>query len=910
MSLRFTVEVSLALGADITADPATWVWTDITSKCLVREGGVSIRRGRPDWQTSATPATCEVLVNNSDGRFSRLNPSGTYFGQLTKNTPLRVRACAVGGSLTTRFVGFVSEWPPRWEPSEQHFWVPIRADGVLRRLGQGNSPAKSYLREALQQTEPLAYWPCEDSIGSTAAGSAISGVASMTATSTVLFGEATPPIGALTAPDMSTGGILIGLIPSTAIPTYWVVQFTAKIATSGSTFTLGGWTGTGSVSAWSVQVTSTQVNLQYTVAGVTSTAVSLTTSLFDGNWHGFYISLQTSSTSIFCTVTVDANSNTGTVASQTSGLLTSVTAGGVTTGELLSVGHITVGASDSFIAGAVIALNTAGAGDFARARFTAVCSAESIQSDTSGTAATSVLLGSQTTNTVLGLLREIEAADSGLIVERLTGKLGYDPHDARENLSVTLALDYSLGHIKPPFEPTDDDRLTRNDVTVARIGGSSARVVDSASVATMGTYDDSVTLNLYADDQPIHNAGWRVNLGTVNEYRYPTVHLMFHSSASLLTTWLTCDIGSRVTISNLPTSITYDLVDQIIEGYAERINNFEWDVVLNLSPYKPYKIFQMASTSGDTNQWSGRLAGSDSAAIRAAINTSTTSIAFDPNIDFWTTVADDFTPALKVRVDGEVVSASAISNTYATFVAAGTAAHASNASVTPTLPAGVQTGDLLLIWCAIRNSGAGVPNAPTGYTRLPVFATTDNCQLFGKVHSGSESDPTVTFTGGVANATTSAQMAAFRNTPTTLPDLADIVVYAVNQLNSSAQNIAYPDLPATKAAQGLLLWLGWKQDDWTSVATLGGVTEIGDTSSVLGDDQGIVWDYISVGASIDVAAGSFTVTGGASAISRGAVVALVGGYQTMTVTRSTNGVTKSHAAGALVEVEDAFVIGL
>jgi hypothetical protein len=41
----------------------------------------------------------------------------------------------------------------------------------------------------------------------------------------------------------------------------------------------------------------------------------------------------------------------------------------------------------------------------------------------------------------------------------------------------------------------------------------------------------------------------------------------------------------------------------------------------------------------------------------------------------------------------------------------------------------------------------------------------------------------------------------------------------------------------------------------------------------------------------------FTVTAGTTAISRGAVVALRCDYQTATVTRSTNGITASHAAG-------------
>lgn len=136
MSVRFTVSVHLALTADLTADPSTWTWDeDITTYVMTREGGITIRRGRLNEQVQAQPSTCTMLLNNRDGRFSRLNPSSTYYGRLRKGTPIRVRINP-GGGLVTRFVGFVSEWPVEWDQSETDFWVRLRADGVLRRVGQ------------------------------------------------------------------------------------------------------------------------------------------------------------------------------------------------------------------------------------------------------------------------------------------------------------------------------------------------------------------------------------------------------------------------------------------------------------------------------------------------------------------------------------------------------------------------------------------------------------------------------------------------------------------------------------------------------------------------------------------------------------------------------------------------------
>lgn len=201
-----------------------------------------------------------------------------------------------------------------------------------------------------------------------------------------------------------------------------------------------------------------------------------------------------------------------------------------------------------------------------------------------------------------------------------------------------------------------------------------------------------------------------------------------------------------------------------------------------------------------------------------------------------------------------------------TFNNVGAVAHGNNASVTPGLPASIGAGVALLVFAAIRNSGTGEPVRPAGYTTILSFG---NMALFGKISTGTESAPTIAFTGGVANATTSAQMASFSNVASLTP------IAAATLLNASAQNISTPAV-AVPAAGALVLYLGWKQDDWTSVANLvdGYTDEIGEPFSVLGDDQGIVWDRYFPATKLDIFATSFIVTGGASAISRGAVVVL------------------------------------
>jgi hypothetical protein len=205
-----------------------------------------------------------------------------------------------------------------------------------------------------------------------------------------------------------------------------------------------------------------------------------------------------------------------------------------------------------------------------------------------------------------------------------------------------------------------------------------------------------------------------------------------------------------------------------------------------------------------------------------------------------------------------------------TYVAAGATASNANAAGTstlsPGLPAGLQQYDLMLMLAIIRNVGAGVPQAPAGWTRLAVFGASSNVQLFGKIATASESAPTVSFTGGVANATIAARIAAWRNAGVALTTSA-------TQTNVSAQNIAYPAANITADGQ-LVIIAGWKQDDWTSAASIAGMTEIGETSETGGDDAAQVWDYVIQTTAANIAAGSIAITGGVSAVSAAATVVL------------------------------------
>jgi hypothetical protein len=66
------------------------VWQDISTYVYQRQPpAVTITRGRPDGAQSYNPATAVFELNNRDNRFSMQNPTGTYYPNLSRNTPLR-----------------------------------------------------------------------------------------------------------------------------------------------------------------------------------------------------------------------------------------------------------------------------------------------------------------------------------------------------------------------------------------------------------------------------------------------------------------------------------------------------------------------------------------------------------------------------------------------------------------------------------------------------------------------------------------------------------------------------------------------------------------------------------------------------------------------------------------------------
>lgn len=907
---------STATISGLTHAAGTWYW-------IRAQSGYTSARLKV-WQDGTT----EPVTWNIDGSGGFLgNPAngaiGLYSMRETGNTNANATVDFDDMSMVDgpriQYTGYVDEWPARWaDASANQSLAPITCSGVLRRIQQGEVFRSALFRAHTQgyygSGTAVGYWPCEDSSGATSIASGIGGPpAQIDGSSMQLAGDSTIA-GSDPLVVIGTGGSIACLLPAYPAATSWAVRFVMKLDASAQDTlvfitTLGNplqWrlklgTGTDVVQIQAFNSAGTEVvgDTGVTLTGIRSkqlyVAVNATQNGTGIDWDYTF----TGPDGV-------GGGKVGTLASSTLGNVTAVHFVAGPAALLNStIGHIAVSTDTGFGAGSDGA--TGYAGERTEIRFIRLCAEENVSfifgDLLNESAATSQMMGPQPTASLINQLREVESTEQGILYDGKQGQLTLFPRSLRYNQSVALSLNVNASTVGWPFEAADDDQALRNDITVSRVGGSNARATQTTgpnAVTAVGVYSDSVTVNTQTDAELIYHASWRRHLGTVEDLRYPQIVLNFARSPSLIDTWCDADIGSRLQITNPPAELPPDTIDLLIEGYTESFDGVSWTAALNCSPALPWQVLELEASGN-----AGRLDTGGSYLLTSATAGATTLLVATSGYDRtatkpqaagpqWSTTAEPYDWAIA----GERVTATTVNTNAATFVAAGTAAHGDNASVAPTMPAGVQQGDLLLVFAAIRNTSATV-STPSGYS---VLMADGNVALFGKIHTGTESAPTVSFTGGSAGDTTSAQMAAFRYTQL-------VVAYLAAQSNASAQNIAYPSmLPPQSRCVGL--WLGWKQDDWTSVATVTNGTEIGEPSTTTGNDQGLVWDYIIQTNAAEQTSGSFVVTGGASAVSKGYVLMLCADVQSCTVTRAVNTVSKAQSANASVSLWRPGVLAL
>jgi hypothetical protein len=667
-------------------------WTQLGSP-VVQAGTTSIFNSATALRVSRAT---DIAFTQPTGRFLKAEVRNGIAGTVVANPDFTAQTIGAGSfadsagrtwtvtapaaitNRRTRFIGEVPSWPSRWDVSGKDVRVPVEAGGILRRLGQGAKALDSTLRRRIPSYTPLAYWPMEEGASASRAYSPIAGVAPLTLTNVTWAGADTLP-SSNPLPVLASAGTSLprmsGRVPAPASTlTEWSVQWMYRLDGGNATErTFMRILSTGTVAEWYFQQSNASTA---TIFGrdndgntVFTQGISTTTATYgqwikmefnavqDGanvDWHIGWVPLDSGAVAFDGTFAGTVGRPTG-VASPPNGYSSDL--------DGMAIGHISVWSVDD--SAAFDNAISAWAGETAGARLTRLATEETLPFTLYGDPAAQEQVGVQRPDALLTLFEEAADADGGILYERRESVgLTYRDRNTLYNQPVALALNYqSAGHVAPPLEPADDDQGVRNDITVQRTDGASARVtLDTGALSTaappngVGVYDESVTLNLYDDDQAEPQAYWRLHLGTVDEARYPVLRVDLAAAPSLIDSVTGIDSGDRITIANPPAWLPPGLIDLLAQGYTETIGHpVDWDFEFNCTPASPWTVGVIgddllghADTSG-----SELATGVNSSALSLSVNTTA-----GPR---WTTAAADF--PFDIRMGGEVMTVSAITGT-------------------------------------------------------------------------------------------------------------------------------------------------------------------------------------------------------------------------------------------------------
>ncbi|MHC5259913.1 hypothetical protein ACYSUO_18705 [Streptomyces sp. UC4497] len=691
-ALRATIDTTTPAGGytfrHYWAESLAGPWTQISADYSVNDSPVTIYAGTAPLTIAPTELNTSPPRRALEGRVYAAQVRAGIDGTLVAAPDFTQRPVGAGafidsagrtwsfsGSATVAdrrelFVGEIASWPQKWVPSGADVWTPVQAAGILRRYGQGAKALDSTLRRRIPSGRPIAYWPMEEDREATRAYSPILGVRPAALTG-VEFGALDTLPSSKALPKISAGGTLSAIVPAHADRGEWQVELVYNAddkppPASDVHHELISVSTTGTVRRWVIGMQNADVRVfGFNSSGedVIFRSISVNSDVFHG-WVRLRLWARDNGAGSvewrldFQDVGGDAGGYGSTITG-TTGHVTAVTATWTEAMAGWGIGHLSVlpTAANSLYTGS----DDGYAGETAWARIQRLALEEAIPVSRIAGPLAPQRVGPQRPETLLSLLQEAADADGGMLVES-RDRLGllYRDRSSLYTQEPALVLDYAAGHIAAgSLEPTDDDDATRNDITVTRTGGSSARSLleegplsVQAPPAGIGLYDESVTLNVNDDVQLEYIAPWRLHLGTYDGARYPAVTIRLHKHPELIDTVLGLREGDILRIVNLPPWVAYGPVDLLITGLSETLLPRTWTVTLPCEPGGPWMTAKADHpVYGKANTDGSMLAG-PATAVDTTLAVRTTA---GPQ---WT--EDQAELPFDVQVGGEVVTVKAV----------------------------------------------------------------------------------------------------------------------------------------------------------------------------------------------------------------------------------------------------------
>jgi len=836
-----------------------------------------------------------------------------------------VRAMVLPTDSAPRFTGTVSSYRPRLVPTTDGVRAVQQIDvaGPLRRLEKGQPPLESPLRRqalSAQNAASLkAYWPCEDGSEATQIAAGLPGVQPMRITGDRNFAaDSTSFPGSAPLLRLANNTALAANIPTHAgtgtVAYRGLFAFPPGGLTDG-TVILDLWQAVTNVRRWRITYHTGGLLQLWAIGpggavlaqtGLIGFAVNGTASMLgfavvqeggNAHWHIF--------TRHVAGGQVVQGGLDGTFPGQPVNVAAELYInpfGGLTD---VTTGHHLVG-TDLNLASDIQAALTGYAGERAGTRFLRLAVTENgVAASVAGNVQDTTPMGPQGVDTLPNLLHETAAADGAVLGEARTStdlvfRTRTDMYNQVPAVMVDLATyrttaGTSAGVLAPVYDVTG----LVNAFTAERKGGSSEIAVDDTSIAEDGLFEDRDEYNVYTDDLLPDIAGWAVHLGTVDEYRNPALALDLGANPQLIPQWAAVELGDRIQRLNPPAPHPPGGIDQILDGYSETIGPKRWEISANMQPGGPWGVAEVFNPGAEHGSLA-RVAGEQDMVLAQAIDDNDTAILVTSlsGQQRWCTPTDDGESAADfphdVTVGGERMTVSDVdpgaSDGFGRTVAGGWG--------TP------DTSGTGAVWAVTHPADSSVTSGEGRFAQ-PSTATLRTATLdIGAANAEISVETILT----VANATGApwTKWIGLR--------CADLSNYYVAQLilNTSGQ----VQLTVIKRVTGALTSL----DQGGSLVTAGVNTAMDRwriTFKAAGPDLVATATNLTSGGSArvgghddDLSAGNLLLLGDRLEAGNGNVVTgrwdnlTVTTPQILTVTRSVNGVVKSHDPAAVIDVAD------
>lgn len=550
---------------------------------------------------------------------------------------------ASGATITNqdiRFQGNVASWPVRWQTGRKDVHVEVEASGPLRRLGQGQSPLHSAMfREFFNPTRQniVAYWSMEDGSDATSFASAIPNAPAM-----LITGDVSPAsfseYGPSEALPTVENGVLAGTVPPYTVTGETNARMFFQLpsvppAADRGLFILE---TTGTAAKWIAWWSTTNglalraYDRDYNEifdSGFASArpdsvplmiGIQLTQNGADVDWTLITFDCRGNALEA-----VPTNSFSGTLAGRTVLAVKRVRVGG--NGDLsgLAVGHIAVANEIDAYAGTAAAMR-GWRGELATTRFRRLMTEEgqrfTVAPGEAGIENNNYRMGNQGEGTLLGLARTCEAVSNGVLYEhRERPELVLRDGAGLYNQEPAVTLDFNGDDgLVVPLDPDLDDRFLVNDFTATRTSGSSYRVQKTEGANNLndpeeddegvGPYESGADFDFFLDVQNEHFASWAVIQGTLDENRYSRVKILLQNATHMMPEVSAACVGDVLALDDLPAELVGPGQGRmLIQGYTEYIAQFQWEFTFNTSPAAGYYVgeegasdYIRADTSGST----------------------------------------------------------------------------------------------------------------------------------------------------------------------------------------------------------------------------------------------------------------------------------------------------------------------